>query len=184
MALQEFGFVIWMDSAVYLPDGNLQPGIDIARTHGIAAGHKRVTHPDINIAFETDNATFNSLGEKPCAFQTSFKFNAAFIFIRRSSLTYKFIMRPWISCALTETCIMSDREPNSKCVDADKFGYCHRFDQSIFSIILNRLYHTKLAEIDLGNKVKWTKCYRRDSVVIFNEMVFKDSDSDIVQCPL
>lgn len=183
MALQEFGFVIWMDSAIYLPDGNLQKGIDIARTHGIAAGHKRVSYKNINIAFETDNGTFSSLGEKPCAFQTSYKFNAGFLFIRRSSLTYKFIMRPWISCALTKSCIMADREPNSVCLNADKFGYCHRFDQSVLSIILNRLYHTKLAEIDLGKKVMWTKCYRRDSVVIFNEMVFKDNDN-IIQCPL
>ncbi|XP_045174761.1 uncharacterized protein LOC123536043 isoform X2 [Mercenaria mercenaria] len=183
LALQKFGFVIWMDSAVYLPDGNLQAGIDIARTHGIAAGHKRVTYPDINLAFETDNTTFETLGEKPCTFQNSFKFNAALLFIRKSSIIYKYVMRPWVSCALTKRCIAADREPSSKCVNADKFGYCHRFDQSVLSVILNRLFHTKLTEIDLGNNVTWTKCYRRDSVGVFNEMVFTENKIDGIQCP-
>lgn len=180
IALQEFGFVIWMDSVVYLIDGNLQNGIDIAKEHGIAVGYKRVTFPNINLAFETDRRTFDALSENPCAFKNSFKFNAALIFIRKSPVTYKYIMRPWVSCALTKSCITADREPNSKCLGANRYGYCHRFDQSVLSIILNRLFYSKLTDIDLGNKVKWTKCFKKDLVMVFNEMVFLANEND--QC--
>lgn len=183
MALQEYGFVIWMDSAVYLNDGNLRAGIDIAKLHGVAAGHKRVMFPDINLAFETDIQTFKALGEEPCAFRNSFRFNSALIFIRRTPFTYKYIMRPWVSCALTKSCIVAYRPSNMKCVGANDYGYCHRFDQSIFSIILNRVFQTKLTDIDLQDKVKWTKCYKKDTHTVYNEMLFYGKTGDVIECP-
>lgn len=183
MALQEFGFVIWMDSAVYIPDGNLQGGIDIARREGIAAGHKLLGNPDVNLAYETNTRTFKALGEEPCAFKNTFRFNAALIFIKRNAFTYKYIMRPWVSCALTKTCIDADSTFYSKCAFANKYGFCHRFDQSVLSIILNRLYYLHTDKIDLKNKVKWTKCYIKQELANFNEMVFIKNEQNGIECP-
>lgn len=183
MALQEYGFVIWMDTAVFLPDGNLQAGIDIARKEGIAAGYRKIAHPDINLAYETDSRTFTILGEEPCAFKETYRYNAALLFIKRTELTYKYIMKPWVSCALTLTCIAADHKFYSKCSGADKYGYCHRFDQSVLSIILNRLYHSDVHKIDLQDKVAWTKCYIKNEVADFNEMGFIMSDQNGVRCP-
>lgn len=182
IALQEFGFVIWMDSIVYLIDGDLQSGIDIAKQHGISVGYRRLTYQNVNLAFETDKRTFRALGEQPCAFRHSFNFNTALIFIRKSPLTYKYIMRPWVSCALTESCIVADRKPNSKYFGANQYGYCHRFDQSVLSIILNRLFYSQLADIDLADKVRWTKCFKKDTVLFFNEMVILTEDGDNNKC--
>lgn len=182
MALQEFGFVIWMDSAVYVPDGNLQAGIDIARREGIAAGHKMVANPDINLAYETDARTFTALGEEPCAFKNTFRFNAALIFIKRTAFTYKYVMRPWVSCSLTKNCISADNKFYSKCAYADRVGFCHRFDQSVLSIILNRLFHSNTHKIDIKDKVRWTKCYVKQELAVFNEMVFIKNEQDGIPC--
>lgn len=183
MALQEFGFVIWMDSAVYIPDGNLQAGIDIARREGIAAGHRMVANPDVNLAYETDTLTFKALGEEPCAFKDSFRFNAALIFIKRTAFTYKYIMRPWVSCSLTKNCIAVDNKFYSKCSHASRYGFCHRFDQSVLSVILNRLYYSNTKSIDLRDKVRWTKCYIKGELVEFNEMAFLKNEQNGIQCP-
>ncbi|XP_045174762.2 uncharacterized protein LOC123536044 [Mercenaria mercenaria] len=183
MALQEFGFVIWMDSAVYIPDGNLQGGIDIAKKEGIAAGHRKLANPEINLAYETDSQTFKALGEEACAFKKSFRFNAALIFIKRNAFTYNYIMRPWVSCALTKTCIAADTKFYSNCASANKYGFCHRFDQSVLSIILNRLYHLNIDKIDLKDRVRWTKCYIKEELAKFNEMAYIKNEQDGIQCP-
>lgn len=183
IALKEYGFVIWMDTAVYLPQGYLQGGIDIAEKAGVAAGYRRIAHTDVNLAFETDQRTFTHLGEEPCAFKETFRYNAALLFIKGTPFTYKYIMRPWVSCALTLSCISADHKFYSQCAGADKYGYCHRFDQSVLSIILNRLFHSDVHKIDLGDKVVWTKCYIKDQVEQFNEMALIKNDQNGIKCP-
>ncbi|KAL4225456.1 hypothetical protein ACF0H5_016146 [Mactra antiquata] len=183
LMLREFGFVVWMDSAVYIPDGNIQGGIEIARKTGIAVSHKMISNTDNNLAYETDPNTFRALGEEPCAFEKQYKFNAGLIFIRRNSFTYKYIMRPWVSCALTKSCISADFRYYSRCQFADRNGYCHRFDQSVLSIILNRLFYNDLESINIDDKIKWTKCFVKDEMMVFNDMVLTDTDNNSIQCP-
>ncbi|XP_045176370.1 uncharacterized protein LOC123536928 [Mercenaria mercenaria] len=184
LALEEFGFVIWMDAAVFLMDGNLQAGIDSAKETGFAIGHETYGVSTVDIASETAPETFRALGEDPCAFKNCTTISASLLFIQKSRYTYKYIMRPWVSCALTKSCIAGGRALQNKCKFSKNYRHCHRFAQSVLGIILNRLYYSYLDTVDLGNNVKWRKCFIGQDHILIDDIVYLQHEKkDIIQCP-
>ena len=94
------------------------------------------------IAARTSNKTFNFLKESPCAFRNTNEFEATFIIIYANDFIMQHFMIPWISCALTEQCMAPINLIG--CHNDQVYFDCHRFDQSVLSILMARLFHSDL----------------------------------------
>ena len=96
----------------------------------------------------TRPSTFQLLHEEPCLFDKP-SVQGGFGIYYRTPLTLKYIMRPWVSCALTKECMALYTSKDSikylySCGDTSKLMFrCHRFDQAVLSILLKRLFGQK-----------------------------------------
>ena len=126
--------------------------------------------------FVTSKRSFEALKEQPCTFSDVTTFNAGIIIARRTQFVARYIMRPWVSCAMDEKCIGGDQTAAKLCSGANTVGYCHKFDTSILSIILHRLYSTTEArnKIDLSKRLNWVKCYSRKELIVWDDALFTD----------
>ncbi|XP_052801490.1 uncharacterized protein LOC128232143 isoform X1 [Mya arenaria] len=144
LVARDHPFVIWMDASVRFITKDLQPWFDKVRNLGVLAS---VGHAPV--AMRTHPLTFQTLVEKQCTFREDKEFEATFIMIYGTMFVREYFLKPWVSCALTKGCLVPDESP-SKYIncngDASKPHYfdCHRFDQSILSILLLRLYHENI----------------------------------------
>ena len=68
---------------------------------------------------------------------------ACFVVVRATPYISQYILRPWISCALTIGCVVPTgrAEDYKYCLKLPMkpFG-CHRFDQSVLSILIHVIY--------------------------------------------
>jgi len=96
-----------------------------------------------NVAARTLPRMFYSFfDEEPCMFRDKPEIQTGFIVIKVNSFSVANILKPWVWCALTQDC-MAPKEGALKyitCGDLDKYGVCHRYDQSAWAIILYCLY--------------------------------------------
>ena len=165
-----------MDSSVKITSGSLKSVFDQVKEHGIALQSSAGSN---SLAQSTDIRTMYQLGELPCTFRDVQEFYATFIIIHKSRFVLEHIMRPWLSCALTDGCMSMSRDSREPCPNVPNiYGVCHRFDQSVLSIILNRLYHDSLGKVSFGQKLLWTKHQGSRSSYSFlpnfvNEFIFK-----------
>ncbi|KAL3883566.1 hypothetical protein ACJMK2_029818 [Sinanodonta woodiana] len=137
IVLNEYGFVMWMDASVRFRTGDLDSLFELAMKDGV-----KIISGGLGVGYRTDPVTFKFLREDPCLFADKNEIQATFILIHRSRFVIETIMRPWVSCALTSGCMyFPGSQDRISCVNQKGLGFCHRFDQSIMSIILWRLYH-------------------------------------------
>ncbi|KAK3599734.1 hypothetical protein CHS0354_037206 [Potamilus streckersoni] len=139
---KKYPFVMWMDASVRFTTNNITWLFDLVRNVGVMA-----LGGDVPIASRTSLQTFSFLGEEPCLFKDKNEFEATFIVIYPSLLVEEYFMKPWVSCALIEGCMV----PSSwfqllHCDNGKLYHNCHRFDQSVLSILLYRLYHQNLSQ--------------------------------------
>lgn len=148
LLMREFDFVMWTDTSIRFNGNPLDKLFLEAKLVGI-----QVMSNKGSIAVRTNERTFVALGEKRCLFDYP-EVGAGFVIITRSKFTMNAIMKPWVSCTLQYGCLDFD---NSKSYIAcptgkkQKFGSCHRFDQSVIGIILRRLFNYKsyLCQFDI-----------------------------------
>ncbi|XP_056013205.1 uncharacterized protein LOC130052388 [Ostrea edulis] len=135
MMLQEFDFVMWVDSSVRL-NKNVDRLFERARYFGI-----QVVGGYGSIAVRTHNTLFDFLKEEPCLFNYP-EVQGCWVAIKRSLFTLKVLLQPWVSCALQYGCMDF---PYSKafltCSSMTHIFHCHRSDQSVLGILLTRLFH-------------------------------------------
>lgn len=135
--LQEYDFVLWTDTSVLVNANNASKLFSNAIKHGIQS-----MNGDGTIAGRTSGHLFKLLNEDPCSFRVP-EIAGGWVTIKRTEFTLKYIMRPWVSCAIQFGCM---EFPNSRnylpCPGRlKKVGSCHRFDQSTLGIILTRLFN-------------------------------------------
>lgn len=143
MMLQEFDFVSWLDTSIRLKDAI--PYFKRARRHGIM-----VLYGYGSIAVRTQQRLFKHFNEDQCMFNYP-ETQTGVVIVSRSCTTLKYIMRPWVACALEYGCMDF---PNSnkylKCNGDWKLSSCHRFEQSTIGMILTRLFHSKRHQFKIG----------------------------------
>ena len=90
----------------------------------------------------TNLKTFEYLKESRCCYMSSSMIDMSAMVFYRSEETWNHIMKPWLKCALTAACINPPKSQYSECfeVRAPKTTGCHRYDQSVLTIIMERMY--------------------------------------------
>ena len=141
LLLQEFDFVMWMDSSV-----RFNGILDSLFFDALQSGFKTMPGGG-DIAVRTHSNTFKVLGEKTCMFVWP-GCQGGWVLVKRNKFTLSTIMKPWVSCALQFGC-MAQPPPLYPCdrgrnKPKKEFNSCHRFDQSVLGIILTRLFNYKL----------------------------------------
>ena len=105
----------------------------------------------------TTRNTFEMLGTNPWLYNGKAMFGAAFVVIPATPYVVQYIMQPWIACALKLGCMY----PAEKAVELKNctvfgsmhFG-CHRFDQSVLSILIHMVYGEKALKHAVCDKEK------------------------------
>lgn len=101
------------------------------------------------VAMRTHANMFNLLEENACAFRNVPEMQGGFVVYYGNEFGIEHFMKPWVSCALTVGCMVPDTTPE-RYYDCDKFGPvyhgCHRFDQSMLSILIYRLFFNSVKE--------------------------------------
>ncbi|KAL3842070.1 hypothetical protein ACJMK2_020135 [Sinanodonta woodiana] len=166
LALQDYGSIMWMDSSVRFVR-SLEQVFKSAYKHGIQVTLSFAPNTTVS---NTDLQTFKTLGEEPCSFRNTMETYATWMILHSTPFIAEYVMKPWVSCALIPNCMVVDRVPWSCDIDKSTYGACHRFDQSVLSIILNRLYFKKLESIFHEADV-WKKCGAADSKWYFPDIV-------------
>ncbi|KAH3746859.1 hypothetical protein DPMN_181276 [Dreissena polymorpha] len=126
-----------MDSSARITSGDLDQALKYSRKHSVL----HFTYgPSLSIARHTDARTMQYLGEDVCKFRHFGEIEAGFVLYYFDDVT-KTVVDVWGACALDRNCIAPPRAKYycNPMVNTD--GQCHRFDQSVLSIILRRLFH-------------------------------------------
>lgn len=176
-ALQEFDFVMWVDSSVEFRGGRkvFDDIFSRAKTVGVQLVSLDNIPKELGpISYMTKAETFRFLNESLEDFVKFPEVEANRLIFKRTPFIMNAIIRPWVGCALTENC-MGDKHTKIV-ISCDRWvgpiplrfilksllGYdsCHRFDQSVLSIILTRIFgkyrhvvHTKYIKEWVVNKV-------------------------------
>ncbi|KAL3883555.1 hypothetical protein ACJMK2_029808 [Sinanodonta woodiana] len=141
--LNEYGFVMWIDASIRFLTGDLDSLFEMAMKDGV-----KIIAGSLGVGHRTDPTIFKFLREDPCLYADKIEMQATFFLIYRTCFVIDTIMRPWVSCALTSGCMyFPGSQDRLSCVNEKGLGFCHRFDQSIMSIILWRLFHADFGRI-------------------------------------
>ncbi|KAL3884485.1 hypothetical protein ACJMK2_024623 [Sinanodonta woodiana] len=139
---KKYPFVMWMDASVRFTTNNITWLFNHVRNVGVMA-----LGGSVPIASRTSRQTFTFLNEEPCLFKDKNEFEATYIVIFPSPLVEEYFIKPWVSCALLEGCMVpSSWSHLLHCDNGNLYHNCHRFDQSILSILLYRLYHQTVSQ--------------------------------------
>lgn len=130
-----------MDTSLRFNTKKITLVIDSAKTNTVLAAEG-----DGSVAIRTHQNMFAFLKEDPYTFKSLKEFQAGFIVYYGNDFGEHYFMRPWISCALTFGCMVPDNTPAKylKCPNVKKFHACHRFEQSMMSILLYRLFYKEI----------------------------------------
>ena len=141
LVLIEYSSVIWIDASIRFINPNFESFFFNSTDVGI-----KVLPGRGSIAHRTQLETFDYLGEDPCLFDVP-ELETGVVMLIRNKFTLRYIMLPWVSCALTLGCMThpcSTWLHSGACTTkSPACGCCHRFDQSVLGIILTRLFHNK-----------------------------------------
>lgn len=141
MCAKEHPFVVWMDTSLRFRTSKITYIIDLAKTNTVLAAEGSGF-----VATRTHSNMFNFLKEDPNTFESLKEFQAGFIIYYGNEFGENFFMRPWISCALTFGCMVPDYTSAKylSCPNVERFHACHRFEQSMMSILLYRLFYKEI----------------------------------------
>lgn len=139
LILEEFGSAVWMD-----PDVRLQTVSDLTMLKYRGARNfflwESSTYNAV-VAY-TNPDTFKYLNEKRCSFVDFGMLDTTTMVLYRTNETWMGVMKPWLKCSLNGDCIAPPNARNSECfhLRKPKWTGCHWYAQSVFSIILNRVF--------------------------------------------
>ncbi|KAK7093453.1 uncharacterized protein [Littorina saxatilis] len=88
----------------------------------------------------TNKLTFQYLNETRCVFKESSMIDSQLLVLYRTSWVWQRVMKPLLKCALNLDCIAPRWSHFDGCLHfrRPKTTGCHRYDLSVFSIVLNR----------------------------------------------
>ena len=134
---QEFGHVWWADASVRFTTNDLDGPVQYLKQTGSLFFTYDKT---LSVAKHTVLQTFNYFEEHPCPYNEFGEIEAGNIAFYDKHVS-RIILRNWVSCALIQDCIAPPGSHTGCSRVSQTVGSCHRYDQSILSIILRRLYH-------------------------------------------
>ena len=149
--LQNYRFVAWLDTSVILETADLDPLFIQAKKQGVmsrSGGHLLVAH--------THEDTFRFLQEPPCLYRKFKEFIGRLLILHSDNrLVNDYVIQPWVKCALTEECMKTKQNTGGKllaCRSHTIYHSCHRYDQSILSLLIYRLFSDSYMEHHIGDK--------------------------------
>ncbi|XP_060592065.1 uncharacterized protein LOC132746819 [Ruditapes philippinarum] len=138
--LMEFGFLWWMDTSVRLTTTDIKFVLSRAARYGTLFTVSGNTKAVGTLTKHTSKATFDYLQEDSCKFKSFHEIWATSLMFHINNVT-RSVVKACATCALNEECIAP---PGSRIIcnmELEIDGRCHRFDQSVFGIIIRRLFH-------------------------------------------
>jgi hypothetical protein len=160
MALQEFDFVMWMDSSIRLTNHSLFPLFQAASHRGI-----QIRKGGGSLAIRTHRNTFRRLQEEPCRYFVFPEIETGWVLLKRNPFIITALMRPWVTCALELECMSPHDFKNYIHCHPDRqyIGACHRSDQSVLGIILTRIFNYRINFVHFISKSEFGSVQRRDA---------------------
>ena len=145
MSLMEYGYVWWMDTSVRVTEPKLEPVLRIAESEGIVFSVNSDPKNILGITKQTDLQTFDYLHEDPCLYRDYSESSATTLIVKSNPVTYT-LVKAWAICALNKDCISPPGTKYKKVCNLTEQtdGRCHRFDQSVLSILTSRLFHERI----------------------------------------
>ncbi|XP_045182623.2 uncharacterized protein LOC123541268 isoform X2 [Mercenaria mercenaria] len=139
MLLMEFGWVWWMDSSVRFITNDLDRALKYSKDNSFLFLTYGVS---LSVAKQTARQTMEYLSEDPCKFRHFGEIEATFMLFHFDRVT-NILIDQWASCAINKECMApSGANMLLHCnITVESDGRCHRYDQSVISIFLRRLYH-------------------------------------------
>ena len=147
---QEFGHVWWVDSSVRFTTNDLEGPLQyLKQTGSLFFTYEKI----LSVAQHTVITTFNYFKEHPCPYNEYGEIEAGNVAFYDNHVS-RTIIRNWVSCALIKDCLAPIGSQAGCRRGGMIAGQCHRYDQSVLSIILRRLYH-KQNDYPLVEKAFW-----------------------------
>ena len=153
LMLKEFPFVMWVDTSVrFNASKHIQNLLQMAQICHI----QQLTEPDWALAETCDIKTMQFLNQNIYDYLNASDVEAGWGVYVRSQFLIKRIMEPWVRCALTYGCMLTDTY--SFATGCNKgptkvVSLCHRFEQSVMGIILHKLYGGTIQNVLFGESV-------------------------------
>ncbi|XP_060586383.1 uncharacterized protein LOC132742095 isoform X2 [Ruditapes philippinarum] len=140
--LMEFGFVWWMDSSVRFTTNDIDSAVMYTKKYSMLYTVSTSDRVELSLTKQTDGRTFKFLGEDRCKFRPFGETWATTVMFHYDRMS-RAVVQAWATCALNQDCIAPTGSLEKiLCHMEQTFdGRCHRFDQSVLSIITRRLFH-------------------------------------------
>ena len=138
LVLMEYDLVMWADTSIRFFETNIGRHITDAKNIGV-----QFLNGDGHVSQRTSEKTFKFLHETPCLYR-DVEVQAGFGLISRNPFSMKYIVKPWVMCALQYNCMVFKGSIFTRgCVLDKDYFQCHRYDQSVMGILLTRLFNAK-----------------------------------------
>ena len=142
MTLLEFPFVTWMDTSIRLKP-NIFALFDKTKACHIQLCRYEKNKQIASIAHQTGDSTMNFLNQNPHDYLSRGVTQGGWGVYLRTQIVMERVIRPWVTCALTYGCMVTDRDriqgecrkPRTK-----SLSWCHRFDQSVLAMIVSNVF--------------------------------------------
>uniref|UniRef100_A0A2C9MA93 Uncharacterized protein n=1 Tax=Biomphalaria glabrata TaxID=6526 RepID=A0A2C9MA93_BIOGL len=130
--------VVYQDTSIYWKD-TIAELLDRGDKLGLQIWGGKDMH---NIPVTTLKGTFDYFGEEPCAYLNYTSLQAGINVFKQTPFVVRTILEPWTKCALEPNCICPRcTRDHLYCFKPKKeIHMCHRFDQSVLSIITTKLF--------------------------------------------
>ncbi|KAH9510011.1 hypothetical protein Btru_044831 [Bulinus truncatus] len=130
-------YLVWQDASVRWAE-NFRTIFDRTDVYG----HQMLRYMNSNrIPAHTIKQTFDYLGDQPCVYLPYPEIQGNCMLHKHDLLVVKAVLEPWARCALEKECICAvDPHTVLGCSTDLKIHRCHRFDQSVLTIIMAKVY--------------------------------------------
>ena len=143
MVLKDFPYIMWVDTSVRLNisiftlfEKGFKCHLQLPRL--LEWGLRDV------ISVQTSKKTMAFLRLNESDYKSTLMIMGGFGLYQRTEIVMERIIKPWVTCALTFGCMVTDEDYKALSCDPPrdgrKFGWCHRFDQSILSILVSTVF--------------------------------------------
>ncbi|KAK0065960.1 hypothetical protein Bpfe_004757, partial [Biomphalaria pfeifferi] len=150
--------VVYQDASIYWKD-TIVEFLDRGDKFGLQIWGGKDMH---NIPVTTLKGTFDYFGEEPCAYLNYTSLQAGINVFKQTPFVVRTILEPWAKCVLEPDCVCPGCTRNHlNCFKPKKeIHMCHRFDQSVLSILTTKLFsyeryrfHMPESDLDDGRYV-------------------------------
>ena len=143
MVLKEFPYIMWVDTSVRLRLSIFTLFEKGARCHLQLPRLEEWEMRDV-ISVQTGKKTMAFLRLNESDYKSILMIMGGFGLYQRTKIVMERIIKPWVACALTFGCMVTDEDYRALSCDPPrdgrKFAWCHRFDQSILSILISTVF--------------------------------------------